>query len=50
MRVKLAERKIERAIDLLVQLQDGGEGCDTITRILEMLNALLNKIQARGAS
>lgn len=41
-----ASRKVEIAIDKMVDLQDAGFGCDDITRILEQLNRLLNRIRA----
>ena len=38
------ERKINRAIDAMVDLQDEGYGCDATARILELLNELRNTI------
>jgi hypothetical protein len=35
-----AQKKVEIAIDKLVDLQDMGFGCDAITRALELLNGL----------
>jgi len=40
-----AIRKLEIAIDKMVDLQDGGYGCDAVTRILEMLNSQINAIR-----
>lgn len=40
-----AEKKVEIAIDKMVDLQDAGFGCDAITRILEQLNSLLNRLR-----
>lgn len=34
-----AEKKVEKAIDAMVDLQAGGYGCEKVARILEMLNA-----------
>jgi len=39
-----AEKKVNIAIDKMVDLQDDGRGCDTISRILELLNSLRNNI------
>jgi hypothetical protein len=40
-----AEKKVEIAIDKMVDLQDMGLGSDSVTRILEALNHLLNQIR-----
>lgn len=39
-----AVKKVEIAIDKMVDLQDAGFGCDAVTRTLEQLNWLLAKI------
>jgi len=39
-----AIKKIEIAIDKMVDLQDMGFGCDAIARVLEKLNGLRNDI------
>jgi len=39
-----AEKKIEIAIDKLIDLKDDGRGCDDIARCLEILNHILIKI------
>jgi hypothetical protein len=43
-----AVKKVERAIDAMVDLQDDGWGCDTVTRVLEMLNSLRGTIESKG--
>jgi hypothetical protein len=45
-----AVKKVEIAIDKLVDLQEGGFGCDTVTRVLEMLNALTGEIENQEAN
>ncbi len=40
-----AIKRIERAIDAMVDLQDRGFGCDDTARILERLNDLRRKLQ-----
>lgn len=40
-----AVKKIEIAIDKLADLQDMGLGCDDITRALEILNSLRNRME-----
>lgn len=42
-----AERKIEIAIDKMVDLQDMGIGCEATSRVLEMLNHLLTVIRTK---
>jgi len=37
-------KKIGIAIDKMIELQEDGYACDSITRILEMLNALYTKL------
>lgn len=39
-----AEKKVQIAIDKMIDLQDAGFGCDAATRILEQLNALRHRI------
>ena len=39
-----AIRKVERAIDCLLDVQDLGFGCDDTARCLEILNALFWKL------
>jgi hypothetical protein len=39
-----AERKVNKAIDAMMDLKADGFGCDTVERVLEMLNALRNRI------
>ena len=41
-----AKRKIEIAIDKMVDLQNGGYGCDEVSRILEILNSI--KLEGRN--
>ena len=38
-------RKIEGAIDRMIDLQDEGFGCDNVSRILERLNDLHSKLE-----
>jgi hypothetical protein len=38
-------RRIERAIDKMVSLQDAGYGCDNVARILELLNDLYRRYE-----
>lgn len=45
-----AIRKLELAIDKLIDLQDMGAGCDEISRVLEILNSLLTKLQSKSQS
>ncbi len=40
-----AIRKIEGAIDRMIDLQDMGLNDDRVMRVLEMLNALLNHVR-----
>lgn len=40
-----AEKKVQIAIDKMIDLQDAGFACDAVTRILEQLNALENRIR-----
>ena len=40
-----AVKKIERAIDAMIDLQDDGWGRDSVSRLLEMLNALRSMIE-----
>lgn len=40
-----AEKKCEIAIDKMVALQDSGFGCDTVTRVLDLLNSLQSQIR-----
>lgn len=40
-----AIRKLEIAIDKLIEVQDLGGGCDAIARALEILNAHLNRLR-----
>lgn len=39
-----ARKKVEIAIDKMVDLQDMGFGCDAVTRILERLNEFETRI------
>lgn len=41
--MKRAHKKIEIAIDKMIDLQNMGLGNEKITRILEMLNAMLSE-------
>jgi hypothetical protein len=41
-----AVKKVERAIDAMVDLQSDGWGCDTTARVLEALNSLRNNIES----
>jgi hypothetical protein len=41
-----AVKKVERAIDAMIDLQDDGFGCDSISRVLEILNALRGTIES----
>ena len=45
--IRRAIRKIEIAIDKIIDLQDDGFGCDATARILESLNALLSELQRK---
>jgi len=47
MRKQTAIRKVERAIDCLVDLQDAGLANDTVVRVLEMLNCLASEFESR---
>lgn len=38
-------KKVEIAIDKMIDLQDDGHGCDAISRILEQLNSLSTDIE-----
>ena len=49
MKTETAVRKVQRAIDMMVDLQDAGFGCDSVTRILEMLRSLESAVQQGGA-
>lgn len=40
-----AVKKVEIAIDKMVDLQDAGFGCDTVARILELLNRLRAQVE-----
>lgn len=40
-----AIKKIEIAIDKMIDLQDAGYGCDKIQRILDLLNELTTNIE-----
>lgn len=40
-----AIKKVEIAIDKMIDLQDMGFGCDNITRILEKLNNLASQLR-----
>ena len=42
-----AIKKVEIAIDKMVDLQDAGFGCDETARILEMLNRLRGNIETQ---
>lgn len=39
-------KKLEVAIDKMIDIQDMGFGDDTISRVLEMLNSKLNRVQS----
>lgn len=39
-----ASKKVEIAVNKMVDLQDAGYGCDLVSRILEMLNELDGRI------
>ena len=42
--VARAVKKINRAIDAMIDLQDAGFCCDSISRVLELLNSLRNQV------
>jgi len=44
------EKKVNRAIDAMVDLQDMGLGCDRVSRILELANELRHQIQNHPAT
>ena len=39
------EKKVNKVIDAMVDLQDMGMGCDRVSRILELANDLRSQIQ-----
>ena len=45
-----AEKKVEIAIDKMIDLQDMGAGCDTVSRVLDSLNSLASQINAARTS
>ena len=45
-----AIKKAEIAIDKMVDLQDGGFGCETVSRVIELLNSLISQIERKSDS
>lgn len=39
-----AQRKVEKAIDAMISIQDMGLGNDTVQRVLDMLNSLYARL------
>lgn len=46
--IKRAQKKVEVAIDKMVDLQDMGFGRDIVTRILELRNSLHGRLAENG--
>ena len=48
--MKRQTRRIEKAIDELIKIQDDGHGTGDIANVLDQLNSIKNELQTKGVN